>query len=100
MPVAVLIGKFLDSIALILQEKQFLYCLVNTNDLRLFHPVTLACSSKPVHHANGCFDWVISGQHSVNLSREAISMLSGKYKRFTFVHPVTFRLFFKAWAGE
>ena len=41
------------------------------------------------HHANGCFDWLISGQHSVNPSREAISILSGKYKRSTFVHPVT-----------
>ena len=40
------------------------------------------------HHANGCFDWLISGQQSVNPSREAISILSGKYKRFTFVHPV------------
>ena len=36
------------------------------------------------HHANGRFDWLISGHQSVNPSREAIS---GKYKRFTFVHP-------------
>ena len=44
---------------------------------------------KIVHrHANGCFDWLISGQQTVNPSREAISVLSGKYKRFTFVHPV------------
>ena len=34
------------------------------------------------HHANGRFDWLISGHHSVNPSREAISILSGKYKRF------------------
>ena len=34
------------------------------------------------------FNWLISGHQSVNLSREAISALSGKYKRFTFVHPV------------
>ena len=40
------------------------------------------------HHANGCFDWLISGHQSVNPSREAFSILSGKYKRFTFVHPV------------
>ena len=40
------------------------------------------------HYANGCFDWLISGQQSVNPSREAISILSGKYKRFTLVHPV------------
>ena len=40
------------------------------------------------HYANGCFDWLISGQQSINLWREAISILSGKYKRFAFVHPV------------
>ena len=34
------------------------------------------------------FDWLISGQQSVNPSREAISILSGKYKGFTFVRPV------------
>ena len=44
---------------------------------------------KIVHHyANSCFDWLISGHQSINPSREAISTLSGKYKRFTFVHPV------------
>ena len=40
------------------------------------------------HHANGIFDWLISEHQSVNPSREAISTLSGKYKRFTFVHHV------------
>ena len=40
------------------------------------------------HHANGCFDWSISEHQSVDPSRKAISILSGKYKRFTFVHPV------------
>ena len=40
------------------------------------------------HHANGCFDWLISDQQSVNPSREAISILSGKYKAFTSAHPV------------
>ena len=30
------------------------------------------------HHANGRFDWLLSGQQSVNPSREAISILSGK----------------------
>ena len=39
-------------------------------------------------YANGCFEWLISGHYSVNLLREAISILSGKYKRFTFVDPV------------
>ena len=34
------------------------------------------------------FDWLISGQQGVDPWREAISILSGKYKRFTFVHPV------------
>ena len=36
------------------------------------------------HHTNGRFDWLISGHQSVNLSREVISMLSGKYKTFMF----------------
>ena len=36
------------------------------------------------HHANGRFDWLISEHQSVNPSREAISILSGKYKRFMF----------------
>ena len=40
------------------------------------------------HHANGRFDLLLSGHQSVNPSREAISILSGKYIRFTFVHPV------------
>ena len=40
------------------------------------------------HHANARFDWLISEHQSVNPLREAISILSGKYKRFTFVHPV------------
>ena len=40
------------------------------------------------HHANGRFDWLISGYQSVNPWREAISILSGKHKRFTFVHSV------------
>ena len=37
------------------------------------------------HHANGRLDWLISGHQSVNPLREA---MSGKCKRFTFVHPV------------
>ena len=44
------------------------------------------------HHANGRFHWLISEHQSVNPSREAISILSGKYKRFTFVHPVHLNL--------
>ena len=40
------------------------------------------------HHANGRFDWLISLQQSADISREVISILSGKYKRFRFVDPV------------
>ena len=40
------------------------------------------------HHADGRFDWLISEHQSVNPLREAISILSVKYKRFMFVHPV------------
>ena len=44
---------------------------------------------KIVHYyANSCFDWLIYGQQSDNALREATSRLSGKYKRFAFVHPV------------
>ena len=44
---------------------------------------------KMVHYyANGCFDWLVSGQQSDNPLREVISILSGKYESFTFVHPV------------
>ena len=37
------------------------------------------------------FDFLISGHQSVNPSSEAISILSDKYKRFMFVHPVPVR---------
>ena len=40
------------------------------------------------HHASGRFHWLISEHQSVNPSRESVSILSEKYKRFTFVHPV------------
>ena len=33
------------------------------------------------HHAHSRFDWLISGHQNVKLSREAISVLSGKYKK-------------------
>ena len=39
------------------------------------------------YYANSCFDRLISRQQSDNPLREATSILSGKYKRFTFVHP-------------
>ena len=39
------------------------------------------------YYANSCFDWLISSQQSDNPLREATSILSGKYKRVTFVHP-------------
>ena len=57
----------------------------------VFHAVEGHClqAMKIVHlHANGRFDWLISEHQSVNPSKEAISILYGKYKRFTFVHPV------------
>ena len=40
------------------------------------------------HHANGCFDWSISEHQRFNPWKEAISILYGKYKRFTLAHPV------------
>ena len=45
---------------------------------------------KIVHdYANDCFDWLISEQQSFNPSREAISTLSGNWKRFTLVRHVS-----------
>ena len=44
------------------------------------------------HHANGSFDWLMSGHLSINPLREAISVLSVKYKRILFVHPVRHKL--------
>ena len=38
------------------------------------------------YYANSCFDRLISGQQIDNPLREATSILSGKYKRFTIVH--------------
>ena len=32
------------------------------------------------HHANGCFDWLISGQQIGNRFREALSIISGNTK--------------------
>ena len=40
------------------------------------------------HHANGRFDWLISEHQSIEPSKEAISILSRKYKRSMFVRPV------------
>ena len=48
------------------------------------------------HHANGRFDWLISEYYSVNPLREAISILSGKYKISTLVHPVQASIILKA----
>ena len=60
---------------------------------------------KIVHHyTNGCFDWLISEQRRVNPSREAISVLSGKHKWFTFVHSVGDEVgiytFLSTWSGD
>ena len=54
----------------------------------LFNCGTIEAMKIVFHHANGRFDWLISEHQSVNPSREAISILSEKYKRFTFVRPV------------
>ena len=43
------------------------------------------------YNAKSCFNWLISRHQSVNPSREAISVLSGKYKRLAFVHPLSER---------
>ena len=44
------------------------------------------------HYVDSCFEWLISGDQSVNPLMEATSILSGKYKRFAFVHPMVERV--------
>ena len=47
-----------------------------------YNPLECHCleAMKIVHHlANGRFNWLISERQSVNPSREAISILPGKY---------------------
>ena len=39
------------------------------------------------YSANISSDWLISGHQSINSSRDTISILFGKHKRFAFVHP-------------
>ena len=59
------------------------------------------CKKIVHHHANGRFDWLISGHHSINPSREVISILSsGKYKRFTFVNHVVNSNFHVLWNNK
>ena len=41
------------------------------------------------HHADGCYDWLLSGHQNVNLLREAISITVWKIQKiYVFVHPV------------
>ena len=49
------------------------------------------------YYANSCFDWLISRQQSDNPLREATSILSEKYKRFTFVLPENKHSFGNQW---
>ena len=72
-------------------EKLDYLCICKSEISNVLNAVEGHClqAIKIVHHyANSCFDWLISGHQSVNPPRETISILSGKYKRFTFVHPV------------
>ena len=82
----------LDQVSnIILREKMDYLCNCKSEIGNVCNPVEGHClrAMKIVHHhANGLFDWLISGQQSVYPSREVIPILSGKYKRFTFVHRV------------
>ena len=67
-------------------------CNCKSEIVNVWNPVEDHClrAMKIVHHhANGRLDSLISGHQSVNPLREVISILSGKYKRFTFVHPAS-----------
>ena len=56
---------------------------------------------KIVHrYANSCTDWLISGQQSDDPLREAISILSRKYKRLKFMCMIKiFRRGERWWKG-
>ena len=57
-----------------LTVRQNKHCL---QALKMMHP-----------YDGGGFDWLISRHQGVIPWREAISIMTEKYKRFTFVHPV------------
>ena len=75
-----------------LREKKLDYlCNCNSEISNVCNAVECHCfqAMKIVRYqANGRFECFLSGHQRVNPSREAISILSGKHKRFTLVHPV------------
>ena len=66
---------------------------IQTSDHRFRAMSALISAASPGKNANGRFDWLISEHQSVNPSREAISILSGKQKHLTVVQPVSPELF-------
>ena len=52
----------------------------------LHYVIPEKCLEKNIY-TNGRLDWLISGHQNAKPSRKAFSILSGKFKRFTFVHP-------------
>ena len=83
---------FPDSMEIGFLEELTLWCSkINQSKWPLIEIASLQRLMKIVHqHANGSFDWLIFEHRSVNPSKEAVSILSGKYKRFTFVHPMSY----------
>ena len=69
---------------IILREKKMDYLFNYKSEIgNVCNPEEDHClrAMKIVHHnANGRFDCLISGHQNVNLSREVISILSGKYR--------------------
>ena len=59
-----------------------------TREARLYLNRHLAIYRRLLMTASCCLRSLISGQQSVNPSREAICMMTGKYERLTFVHLV------------
>ena len=78
----------LDLSIFLLCFRRGLKCYVERKNCKMGEGRCLQAMKIVHHYASGSFDWLFSGQQSINPLREAISILSGKYKRFVFVHPV------------
>ena len=82
----------IDVLEVPLHEKDSIICncmLEISNACKAVNSHCLQAIKVVHHHASDRFDWLISGHQSVNPLREAISILAGKCKGFTFVYPVS-----------
>ena len=78
---------------LLLLEGVSNFCLLQWRVVEILNSIFLISSDiSPVINNGHCLNWLMSGHQSGNPFREsipeAIFILPGKYKRFTFVPPV------------